>query len=193
MHSFHPSRGRILFEVLCLFAAAAACAGAWLQTGASAMLGVAAVVALYGLVHLFDLRRPKSTETAVPQRIDFTADARPVPAAVAEKQAVIDAVEATEAADPVPGRAGPGRRSGSRKGGGRRVKPKAATAPEPTPAKEAAVSWPMAEEVTSGVKQAEDEVAVSLEDAAPAHIAPLFEPDPFVRMPRQAFGRRGQI
>jgi hypothetical protein len=31
--------------------------------------------------------------------------------------------------------------------------------------------------------------------AEPAHVphAPLFEPEPFVRMQRQAFGRRGRI
>ena len=30
-------------------------------------------------------------------------------------------------------------------------------------------------------------------EAAHPHIAPLFEPEPFARMPRPAFGRRGRI
>src|SRR5687768_7222744 len=56
MHSFHRSRGRILFEVACALAISGSCIAAWMQTGASALVPAAAVAALYGLVHLFDLR-----------------------------------------------------------------------------------------------------------------------------------------
>ena len=31
------------------------------------------------------------------------------------------------------------------------------------------------------------------EETTSTHIAPLFEPEPFARMPRRAFGRRGQL
>src|SRR4030095_4374005 len=74
MHSFRPSRGRILFEVLCALGMAASFVGGWMQTGATAMLGAAAVATLYGVVHLLDLRQPKSAKAAEPQRIDFATD-----------------------------------------------------------------------------------------------------------------------
>ena len=49
MHSFHRSRGRILFEVLCAFVISASCVGTWMQTGAWAMLPAAFAALLYGL------------------------------------------------------------------------------------------------------------------------------------------------
>src|SRR5687768_12995959 len=74
MHSFQPSRGRILFEVLCAVGIAASCGGAWMQTGASALLAASFVATLYGLVHFFDLFRRQPSLAAEPQRIDFAAD-----------------------------------------------------------------------------------------------------------------------
>ena len=71
MHSFQPSRGRVLFEVLCALTVSASCAAAWMQTGASALLGACGAAALYGLVHLFDMRRPATSEAVEPQRVDF--------------------------------------------------------------------------------------------------------------------------
>ena len=75
MHSFQPSRGRIFFEVLCAIGIAASCGGAWLQTGASALLAAAAVATFYALVHFFDLFRRDPSLAVEPQRIDFTEDA----------------------------------------------------------------------------------------------------------------------
>jgi hypothetical protein len=41
---------------------------------------------------------------------------------------------------------------------------------------------------------AEEEFAsISELEATHPHIAPLFEPEPFARMPRPAFGRRGRL
>src|SRR5512139_700470 len=74
MHSFQPSRARILFEVLCAVGIAASCGGAWLQTGASALLAASAIATLYGLVHFFDLFRQEPSLAAEPQRIAFAAD-----------------------------------------------------------------------------------------------------------------------
>ena len=53
----------------------------------------------------------------------------------------------------------------------------------------------MAEEVKAPeVEHVDDEFAfIPGDEAVQSHIAPLFEPEPFVRMPRQAFGRRGRI
>ena len=67
MHSFHHSRSRILFEVFCALAISASCVGAWMQTGAWALLPAAVVAALYGIVHTFDLRRRNSINLVEPQ------------------------------------------------------------------------------------------------------------------------------
>jgi hypothetical protein len=75
MHSFHHSRGRILFEVFCAFAVVASLVGAWRQTHASALLVAAVAAALYGMVHLFDLDRRDPAEATEPQRIDFEPEA----------------------------------------------------------------------------------------------------------------------
>jgi hypothetical protein len=59
MHSFHHSRGRIFFEVFCALAIGASLVGAWMQTGAQSLLAAAALAALYGLVHAFDMKLRK--------------------------------------------------------------------------------------------------------------------------------------
>ena len=194
MHSFQPSRGRVLFEVLCALTVSASCAAAWMQTGASALLGAAGAAALYGLVHMFDMRRPPTAHAFEPQRVDFEPEAPEIilPTAAADEQ-VADTPVAGEVAalEPAPARAGSGRRSGgSRKGSGRRAKaPKAAKVTELAPAAE--TPWPMAEEAASSAE--EESASIPELEAAHPHIAPLFEPEPFARMPRPAFGRRGRI
>jgi hypothetical protein len=213
MHSFYPSRGRIFFEVLCAFAVVTSCVGAWRQTGASALLIAAGVAALYGLVHLFDMRRPKSAEASEPQRIDFepeTADIV-VPMIATEYQPTVDeiveeaevveepeVVEEAEVVEAAAARAGSGRRSGgSRKASGRRAKtPKAAKIAELAPAEDGEFPRPMADEAKALelVPSPEEEFTFVPEgEAAHPTIEPLFEPEPFARMPRRAFGRRGQI
>jgi len=204
MHSFQPSRGRVFFEVLCALGMSASFAGAWLQTHATALLGAAGIAALYGLVHLFDMRRPKSAMEVEPQRVEFAPEAADivVPMVTAGvPEAAELAVEEAAAADPAAPRSGEGRRSGgSRKGSGRRTKmPKAAKAAEPAPVEETDVPWPMAEEpevesvIEPGLTVDEDFAFLPEGEAARFHIEPLFEPEPFARMPRQAFGRRGRI
>lgn len=201
MHSFQASRGRVLFEVLCALTIAASCAAAWMQTGASALLGAAGVAALYGLVHLFDMRRPTPVHAAEPQRVDFEPVAPEIilpKAAAAEQAADACVAEEPAALEPVPSRASSGRRSGgSRKGNGRRARtPKAGEIAELAPAEEAETPRPTAEaaslpEVASA--KAEEFASVPQMEAAHPHIAPLFEPEPFARMPRPAFGRRGRL
>ena len=99
MRDFHQSRGRILFEVFCAFVVAASCAGAWMQTGASALLPVALVALLYGVVHAFDLARRNPADAADPERIDLATDQHDslvapldsdVPLAAAEQLATTD-------------------------------------------------------------------------------------------------------
>ena len=102
MQSFHHSRGRILFEVFCSFAISASCAAAWQQTGATALLPPAAVAALYGLVHAFDMRRPKSSLaptsksaelTRIPEPVVPATEATVVPPAPAKQPTTDDIIE----------------------------------------------------------------------------------------------------
>jgi hypothetical protein len=204
MHSFQPSRGRVFFEVLCALGMSASLAGAWQQTHATALLGAAGIAALYGLVHLFDLRRPKSVVAVEPQRVAFAPEAADivVPIVAAEEpESAEHHVEQAAVAEPAAPRSGGGRRTGgSRKSSAKRTKtPKVETTDELVPAGETAVPWPMAEEpeVEPAIEPSltvEEEFAFLPEDeAARSHIEPLFEPEPFARMPRRAFGRRGRI
>lgn len=204
MHRSHSSRVRILFEVFCAFAVVASMVGAWRQTGASALLVAAAAAALFGFARLFDMPGSKSAEVAEPQRIDFEPEAVAsddgivVPMVVAEApKPVVVAVETAETEEPVDIRASSGRRSGgSRKGSGRRAKPpKAAKASEPELIEEVQAPWPMADagEAVEPAAEEEEFVFPPDEETGQPHIQPLFEPEPFVRMPRQGFGRRGRL
>jgi hypothetical protein len=204
MHRSHPSRVRILFEVFCAFAVVASMVGAWRQTGASALLVAAAAAALLGFARLFDMPGSKSAEVAEPQRIDFepelvgTNDGIVVPmVAVEPPTPVVVVVNEAEVEEPVASRASSGRRSGgSRKGSGRRAKaPKAAKTSEPELVEEVQAPWPLADVREMGEPAAEEEEFVFPPDdeSSQPHIQPLFEPEPFVRMPRQGFGRRGRL
>ena len=188
MHSFHRSRGRILFEVLCALTTSAALAGAWLQTGASALVVAASVVALYGLVHLFDLRRPKSAATVEPQRIDFETESEDElpghhdygPPREVDGQPTADcSIEEAEIIEPAAPRA-----KAPRKGGRRPRTPKEAKVTKLAPRKESQV----AELAAPGV--AEIAVPAAHEEAAHPSLAPLFEPEPFARQRHAVFGRK---
>jgi hypothetical protein len=159
MHSFHQSRGRILFEVLCALGIVASCVGAWQQTGASALLAAAAVAGLYGFVHLFDLVRGEPVEAPVPQRIDFEAEAVVAMPPAEAPAAMFEAVDEPMA----PPAKAP--RKGSRK-----VKAPKASA--------------LLEEPAS---------PMSFEEGSHHRVAPLFEPEPFVRTLRAGFGRRSRL
>ena len=189
MHSFQPSRGRILFEVFCAVGIAASCGGAWMQTGASALLAASFIGTLYGLVHFFDLFRSAPSVATEPQRIDFTEDGQAdlsdggasvetaeEPLVAFEQPAATNVIEVAEFVEPVaPKAAGARKAKAPRKGGrgtaSKKAKPVDVVVPEDTEAVEPLID----------------------EEVHHAPVAPLFEPDPFVRMPRQAFGRRGRI
>ncbi|MFL6788502.1 MAG: hypothetical protein ACJ8FC_07570 [Sphingomicrobium sp.] len=117
MHSFHQSRGRILFEVLCALGIVASCVGAWQQTDASALLAAASVAGLHGFVHLFDLARGDPVEARAPQRIEFEEES--VAAVPAKAPPVITAVEAIDDMAAPPAKA-------PRKGGRKAKAPKTA-------------------------------------------------------------------
>ena len=207
MHRTYPSRGRVLFEVLCALGMSASFAGAWMQTHATALLGAAGVAAFYALVHLFDLRQRKAAETAEavePQRVEFEPETSEIVVPMVSRGQLVDegAIEEVATAEPVRVGTGSGRRSGSRKSSsGRRAKaPKAAKLVELTPVEEVqevAAAWPMTEvaEEEALAARVDDEEFVFPADDEPSqsHIAPLFEPEPFARMQRRAFGRRGRL
>jgi hypothetical protein len=214
MHSFQPSRGRILFEVFCALAVVSSMVGAWRQTHASALLVAAAAAGLWAMARLFDLGRHQPAVAEEPQRIAFETEAveEAQPVSAAELlQTAIEPIPAPDAGDPEPEvvetapRTGPGRRkTGSRKSGGRRASAKAADVVDFVSAEEAetasapdvAAPAPSDELETAGLSLPDDPDLDGPEaDAEPIHVphAPLFEPEPFVRMQRQAFGRRGRL
>ena len=185
MHSYQHSRGRILFEVACAFGISASCVWAWQQTYATALLPAAAIAALYGLVHAFDLvrRRPAVAEAIevsepVASHIDFSPSS--------ESPQVIEP-PAEVVAEAAPKR----KRKPSRKA--ERAFIADIAAPEPEVA-------PVIPEVVEAVEVTEPEVVdlqpamrvVPTPPAEPEYVpaTPLFEADPFVRQQRAAFGRR---
>lgn len=196
MHSFRHSRSRILFEVFCALIISASCAGAWTQTGAWALLPAAGVAALYALVHTFDLAGRRSADAADPQRIDFVADQQSdrlidqtaVVTLVADNPSptLENAIEPAEIGEVASPEAKTSRRTKApRKGGGRRASaPKAACITEPAPLVEAEIASIYAEATEADLPMATEEVAHP-------HIEALFEPEPYARMPRRAFGRKG--
>ena len=164
MHSFHHSRGRIFFEVLCAFGMSASLAVAWMQTYSSALLAAAAVAALYGLVHASDMlrRNPVADQPAEPAAGD-QGDLLVYIDAVEDELLLDEAPEVADVAEePEP------EVSGSEQ------------QPEPEAAEPEA-----AEPVTD-----DHPVEPASEEPEYAPVTPLFEPEPFVRKQRAAFGRK---
>ena len=163
MHSFHHSRGRILFEVLCALAVSVSCVQAWMQTGASALLGAAAAAALYGIVHLFDLRgRAPVAQVGV-------AHAEPV----VTRPVLVEEVRPAEPAPPAPVEP---KAKAPRKTAAKKPKAKPAKAAEPTP------EPPPEPEADTSLTEVEHD---------PVPLAPLFQPEPFLRQQQRGmFGRK---
>jgi hypothetical protein len=206
MHSYQHSRGRILFEVACAFGISASCLWAWQQTYATAMVPAAAIAALYGLVHAFDMfrRRPPVVESVAALQpaasqdasVHFeSSEAAPmelVPAFVEPVQQVLD--------EPAPKR----KRKASRKAETLLDNPEsepqivpADPDPEPEAAAVADVTEPVVEAVDVTAPEPEPEPQLHVVDTAPEApeyypATPLFETEPFVRQQRAAFGRKAR-
>ena len=185
MHSH--SRARILFDAFCALAISASFAVAWMQTGSSALLSAAGIAALYGLVHAFDGRRAEPVEPAESQRIAFeetTLDEVPADGAsdhvptVHNPPVAVEPAMASEGVEPEVPQERESRAKARRKVGRRRTS-------TPKEAKVAEIVPPIAP-----VEDVESAFSVPIEEGAQPHIEPLFEPEPFVRMPRPAFGRK---
>ncbi len=201
MHSFHQSRGRILFEAFCALAISASCIGAWNDLGTLAFLPAAAVSALYGLVRLFDLRGRKPAaavgfaDAAVAGEIqgDLLAYVPPAQSEPAvEVWPVNEAVTETETAQPVeeaapePVASKPVAKKPARTRRKKTVEAGAVMA-EPIEDVPVLVAEPAAD--ASQVEPGES-AADTAEEVSHAPVAPLFEPEPFVRQQRTVFGRK---
>lgn len=179
MHSFHPSRGRILFEVFCALTIAGSCALAWLQTYASAFLVIAAVTALYAVVRATDLRRrPMAVATEMPGAEPVVDDQGDL---LAYEAPVVEPVAAA-VAEPEPAPK-PKRRARKKQAP---VEAVIEVIPEPEVAE--AVEAAAEPEVADTVEVVPEPVDFEEEYHAP--VTPLFEPQPLVRQQRTVFGRK---
>ncbi len=196
MSSFHQSRGRSLFEVFCALVVAASFAGAWMQTRAWALLPVAFVALLYGVVHAFDLARREPAGSADPERIDLATGQHDsllapldsdVPLAAADQQATTDkALEEVKLVKiaPPPGSKGRRAKAPRKSGAPRASEPKESKVTERAPLEEAEVAAPV------DIEKAEVAPLPPPEEEAHLPLAPLFEPEPFARQQRAVFGRK---
>lgn len=178
MHRHHRARGKILFEVFCASGLAASLAGAWDQTGSSALLASASIMALFTVYWSFGLfardRSVEALEEAVPVTASV-ADGQEVEVAVAQSPApYVEAAVQEEAFVSVP-----------------EVLPEPeAVAAEPK--KQRARKTTKKAGVVAPAGEAPEPVAVeeTVYDGPP--LQQLFEPQPFVRQPRPAFGRKAR-
>jgi hypothetical protein len=206
MHSFHHSRGRILFETACALTISASCVAAWMDLGVPALLAAAAVAALYGFVHLFDMRgrRPAVAFAAPAVELDAESqgdllayvDARAPELAPAASPSFVELVEdAAPVADPVAVEPEPAPEPRAKK---RRPSKKAAPVAQPDPVAEfepveeeaPTVEFEAVEEIEAVVEVEPIEPPVDEEPEDHAPVTPLFEPEPFVRQQRAIFGRK---
>jgi hypothetical protein len=199
-----------MFEFLCALGIVASSVGAWKQTGASALLLTAFVAGLYGFVRLLDLSRPRAAVAAPePARAPvrepvheqqaeiraFLNAVGPEPVAAEEAMPVVEFAEVPEADEPpVSGvsKAKPRRKSGSRKP---KLVEEAKVVDLPPPEAAEVVDVAPLEEANgfSVAEEAEFAEFTADEVTGPPPIAPLFEPEPFARAQRRAFGRRGRL
>ena len=177
MHSFHQSRGRILFEVLCALGMSVSFAGAWTQTGATALLPAAAIALLYGFVRLFDMAR-RTPAAATVRAVEQAAD-QPMP--VAQPVLAEPVPQAVELAEPAPP---PVRKARQPKTARKKAKVAEAAPVEVVKTVDVEISAdaePVAEEM------------VPFDEEHHTSVTPLFEPVPFARQQRTGFGRKAGL
>lgn len=164
MHSHQRPRGKILFEVLCAVSLAASFAGAWDQTGSSALLASASILALFSIYWSFGLfARRRVADVA--QQTAAVADAQEAEFEPAAQEEVV-ACEPSLPTEPEPVAAAPKKRP-ARKA----KKAPADVAPVVEPTEPVAIEQP----VSNGLP-----------------LEQLFDVQPRVREARPAFGRKTQ-
>lgn len=184
MHSHRRPRGRIFFEAVCALTAGVSFVGAWIQTGAWAFIGPAFVFTLFGLYWALDLFGSDSPSVAAEPATAVAAEpasepeirferfeplVEPAPAPTVER---FDEPEVHT--DVVP----------------------FVSEPEPAVRAEPVVAEAPSKGKKARSKKAADpivEQAPVVADEEPAfdhHIEQLFDPKPFARQSRPAFGKR---
>ena len=176
MHSHRRSRGKVLFEALCGFGLAASFAGAWQQTGASALLASASMMGLAAIYWSFGLfGRDRTHQVEQPSAVVVVAAQVEQPDAVV---AVAPQVEVESAAHEEAFEREPEIVAEPKSVAKAPKKPRARKAKKP------------AADAVPAVEQAEPAAF-----ADPAYqglpLEPLFKPQPFARQPR-AFGRKSR-
>ena len=107
MHSFHQSRGTRFLALVLALAMAASLAGAWQQTGATALVGAAAACELYGLALFFGSSAPRPAILAPADAVLGDRPGAGLEVASAEEQQLAEPAPSGEAAtetavDPAP-------------------------------------------------------------------------------------------
>ena len=193
MSSLHQSRVRILFDAACAFGVSGSCVWAWTQTYASAMLPIAGVAALYGLVRTSDMARRRPVVDEVSEAVADVAPDLPLTIAASEPVMLLEpqsGVDEPVAEAVVEAKAKPSRKPARAKSG-RRKQDSRSEAAELVPDAEPEATPPSYEPV--GLPEdasPESHGADPVEDHDYAPVTPLFEAEPFVRQQRTAFGRR---
>jgi hypothetical protein len=194
MHSHRRSRGKILFEALCGFGLAASFAGAWDQTGASAFLASASVMALASIYWSFGLfARDRSHQAEQPSAVVVVAPPVEQPTLVVAVAPQIERPSAVASVAPQVEVEAAAREEAHAEAFA--LQPEVVAEPKPV------AKAPKKPRARKAKKAAADTVAV-VEQAEPAEFAdsayqgiplePLFEPPPFARQPR-AFGRKSRV
>ncbi len=192
MNRFRRSRGRVSLEILCALTISLSLAGAWLQTGAWALLPASLAALICSMTLAADLKGGGKVPAAGPQRIDFDSDlagnaAEPAGDAPAPSADLSPAPRSAEKAAPK----------------ARAARPKGSSRPRKAGPKKAGAARAADQQVESPPRGAEPPVSeeplpqpgeepAQLFTGEPQHppVAPLFEPEPFVRQQRAVFGRK---
>ena len=167
MNSFHHSRVRVSLEAICALGIAASLVAAAQQTYAPALFGGAAFAGLFGLMRAFDLVRQAPAAGAV--------DVQPA----ADRVEIIPMAEflSSDVEEAVPAEPAPRQAKAPRK-------PRARRAAKQPKAAELSPAQAIAEAATADEPEAD--AAPTDENVTALPLAPLFEPEPFVRQQQRA-------
>lgn len=189
MHSHRRPRGRILFEVVCALIVGVSFVGAWIQTGAWAFIAPAFVFTSFGLYWAIDMLgqgsavQARAALAAAPERVPDPEPVVDIESAVmpeirferfeAAPEREVERFEEPEIHTDVV-RFAP------------RLEPAPIVKAEAKPRGRKTRAKKVASIVEPAATIAADELGVD------HHIEQLFDPQPFARQARPAFGKRGR-
>jgi len=200
MHSHRSPRGRIFFEVLSAVSVGASFVGAWIQTGAWAFLVPAFVFTLFGLYWSFDMFGRSAVAVAVQPGAAPEAAREIEPVAAPAAIRTFEPAEEYVAFDPEPAVEQPV----ALEIAGYAPEPAVEEKPKRRPKKAkpeavAIVAEPVADPEPEPVIEPVIHQAPTVFEEAPSfedeehhepHMEKLFDPQPFARQARPAFGKR---